>query len=123
MPPDTIPRQRSPRQLDRQPRLTLHPDRGAVVKAAAAIQGQKVIEYAETAMGNSVYSILNGRPIERDWSPSPKGKGLMAICLSPGFSHLVRQAAEIEGLTLGQMADKYLFPVALEDLRNALADL
>lgn len=108
------------------PRLTLPRMRGCVVKAAAALYGQNVKDYAEDRMKDAVQAILaQSAPLDRVWAPSeptPK-EGLMAVGLHPHFSVLVRQAAEIEQLSLRQMGEKYLFPVALADLRDALADL
>lgn len=108
------------------PRLTLPRMRGCVVKAAAALNSQNVSDYAEDRMQEAVQTILaQSAPLDRRWVPSePRPQeGLMAIGLPPDFSVRLRQAAEIEKLSLRQMGEKYLFPVALADLRSAIADL
>lgn len=108
------------------PRLTLPRMRGNVVKAAAALNGQNVNDYAEGRMRDAVQAILaRSEPLERRWVPSPPTpqEELMAIGLPPDFFVRLRQAAEIEQLSLRQMGEKYLFPVALAELRAAIADL
>jgi len=108
------------------PRLTLPRMRGNVVKAAAALHSQNVSDYAEKRMKDAVQAILaRSAPLDRRWVPSEPTpqEGLMAIGLPPDFSVRLRQAAEIEQLSLRQMGEKYLFPVALADLRAAIADL